>query len=94
MATTTGKRARRAGGNRHACKRGKAKPGARRTFGHLPYSVQAKNDGEAVRVNERLAADVAAGRSRNGWDPGDNVAFPGPTREQVRARQAQEGVVR
>jgi hypothetical protein len=43
MATSTGKKARKAGGNRYACKRRASKRKTDRTFGHLPYSVSRKN---------------------------------------------------
>jgi hypothetical protein len=74
MATSTGKKARRAGGNRYACKRQKAKAGGRRTFGHLAYSVQAKNADSAVEANETLAARMAAARAARGFSPDVNAA--------------------
>lgn len=63
MATQTGKRARKAGGNRWACKRNKAKRAKKKTFGHLAYSVSAKNAEQAVAANERLVERVAAERA-------------------------------
>lgn len=43
MATSTGKKARKSGGNRYACKRRSTGRKTTRTFGHLPYSVSRKN---------------------------------------------------
>ena len=89
--TSTGKKARKRYGNRFAAKQrreGNSKgKGTRRTFGHLPYSVQAKNAPEgAVRANDKLTERVGAERRRNGWDDDANVSVPGPTRESVQAR--------
>jgi hypothetical protein len=41
--TTTGKKARRTGGNRYDCKRRKARKPKQKTFGKLPVSVRAGN---------------------------------------------------
>lgn len=75
MATATGKKARKAGGNRYACKRNKAKStGKKRAFGKLTYSVSAKNAEQVIAANERLAAEMAEARRAKGSEPDANVA--------------------
>ena len=89
MATSCGKKARRAGGTRFACKRAKAKrTGRRRAFGKLAYSVEAKNAAAVVEANDRVAYEAAAARRAKGFDPDANVAVgPGmPTRQEVDAK--------
>lgn len=89
--TSTGKKARARYGNRFAAKQrrdsnSKAK-GTRRTWGHLTFSVLAKNAPEgAVRANEELMERIGRERDRNGWAPDANVMVPGPTRASVEAR--------
>ena len=52
--TSTGKRARKTGGNRHACKRLRARRNkTRRTFGKLPISVAAGNAERFVLRGDR-----------------------------------------
>ena len=75
MATQTGKKARKSGGTRFACKRSKARNSKKRTWGHLNFSVQAKNAESAVADNERLYEKVAVARRAKGFtDPDANVA--------------------
>jgi len=51
MATTTGKKARKAHGNRFACKRAKAKTSRQKSFGKLAVSVSRGNADSWVREN-------------------------------------------
>ncbi len=90
MATSTGKKARRAGGTRFACKRAKAKPkGKRRRFGQLAYSVSKKNADQAVQANAELAAEAAEARRAKGHDPDSTVGVGPdmPTFDQVSERR-------
>ena len=74
MATSTGKKARKKGGNRAACKRAKATNRRDRKFGKLAYSVAANNAQGAVLANEELAHKVRAARQKKTGDPEANVA--------------------
>jgi hypothetical protein len=51
MATTTGKKARKAHGNRYACKRAKEKKSRNKIFGKLPVSASRGNAESWVREN-------------------------------------------
>lgn len=89
MATQTGKKARRAGGTRFACKRAKARKTKKRSWGHLPYSVEAKNAEEAVRANDKVIATMAAARREKGFEPDANIAVPvSKSSEQVQTEMA------
>lgn len=87
--TQTGKKARKRGGTRYACKRAKARSPKLRSFGRLAYSVASKNADQVVAANERVCADAARQRRAKGFEPDANVAVPcSKTADQVAAEQA------
>lgn len=67
--TSTGKAARRQHGTRFAAKRAKTRRATEKKFGHLDFSVERKNAGDAVRAGEELMAAAWAARSAKGYDP-------------------------